>query len=192
MVLVCLASMVIPVLAAIGIARGTLERISIWLTAVPFTFFGQFVMVEFWGEIEPASYVAGAFSTLAVVCAFVLSFLAAASQRHVAAAVGSRRPRRSLARRRHRRTTPAGWYPDPGGVHHQRYWDGSAGRRRRTGPLSRGAGADAREECEGVIVGDDVCAMLDRECGQWASVVRLSAVRRGAAGRGTRRSDALG
>ena len=55
MVLVCLASMVIPVLAAIGVAREKLERVSIWLTAVPFTFFGLFVMIEFWGEIEPAS-----------------------------------------------------------------------------------------------------------------------------------------
>ena len=104
MVLVCVASMVIPVLAAIGVAREKLERVSIWLTAVPFTFFGLFVMIEFWGEIEPASYVAGAFSTLAVVCAFVLSFLAAPREAPAAApstpSLPHGRPPHRLARSR--------------------------------------------------------------------------------------------
>ena len=88
---------------------------------MPFTFFGLFVMVEFWGEIEPASYVAGAFSTLAVVCAFVLSFLPLPAAAVAAAPEPSPTPSWPPS-------TPAlpaaGWYPDPGGVHHQRYWDG--------------------------------------------------------------------
>jgi Protein of unknown function (DUF2510) len=127
MVLVCLASMVIPVLAAIGVAREKLERISILLAAIPFTFFGLFVMVEFWGEIEPASYVAGAFSTLAVACAFVLSFLT--PRRETAAAVAEPAatptwPPSTPAPAYQPAVPPAGWYPDPGGVYSQRYWDG--------------------------------------------------------------------
>jgi hypothetical protein len=125
MVLVCLASMVIPVLAAIGVAREKLERVTIWLTAVPFTFFGLFVMIEFWGEIEPASYVAGAFSTLAVVCAFVLSFLAAPREAPASApSAPSWQPTPAPAQTYPADLPPAGWYPDPGGVHNQRYWDG--------------------------------------------------------------------
>ncbi len=125
MVLVCLASMIIPVLAAIGVAREKLERVTIWLTAVPFTFFGLFVMIEFWGEIEPASYVAGAFSTLAVVCAFVLSFLAAPREAPASApSAPSWQPTPAPAQTYPADLPPAGWYPDPGGVHHQRYWDG--------------------------------------------------------------------
>jgi len=130
MVLVCLASMVIPVLAAIGVAREKLERVSIWLTAVPFTFFGLFVMIEFWGEIEPASYVAGAFSTLAVVCAFVLSFLAAPREAPASAPSAPSWPPAAPtqpvpAQTYHSDLPPAGWYPDPSGVHNQRYWDGA-------------------------------------------------------------------
>lgn len=122
MVLVCLASMVIPVLAAIGVAREPLERISIGLTAVPFTFFGLFVMVEFWGEIEPASYVAGAFSTLAVACAFVLSL--SSPRRETAPATVEPTPSWPPTPSYQPTLPPAGWYPDPGGVHNQRYWDG--------------------------------------------------------------------
>ena len=126
MVLVCLASMVIPVLAAIGVAREKLERVSIWLTAVPFTFFGLFVTIEFWGEIEPASYVAGAFSTLAVVCAFVLSFLAVPREAPASApSAPSWQPTYAPAQTSAPALPPAGWYPDPSGVHNQRYWDGA-------------------------------------------------------------------
>jgi hypothetical protein len=126
MVLVCLASMVIPVLAAIGVAREKLERVSIWLTAVPFTFFGLFVMIEFWGEIEPASYVAGAFSTLAVVCAFVLSFLPALREAPAAAPAAPSWPPAAPtpAQTYPSQLPPAGWYADPSGAYNQRYWDG--------------------------------------------------------------------
>jgi hypothetical protein len=120
--------MVIPVLAAIGLAREKLERVSIWLTAVPFTFFGLFVMIEFWGEIEPASYVAGAFSTLAAVCAFVLSFLAASREAPAAepASTPSWTPTPAPApvQAYAPQLPAAGWYPDPSGAYQQRYWDG--------------------------------------------------------------------
>ncbi len=122
MVLVSVALMVVPVLAAIGVARERLERISIWLSAVPFTFFGLFVMFEFWGEIEPASYVAGAFSTLAVVCALVLSFLA--PRREAEIATSPTWQPTAPAPTYTSTLPPAGWYPDPGGVYNQRYWDG--------------------------------------------------------------------
>ncbi len=132
MTLVCLAGMVIPTLAAVGVARDKLERVSIWLTAVPFTFFGLFVMIEFWGEIEPASYVAGGFSTLAVVCAFVLSILGApreAPAEAPAEAIPTWPPVATAAPVEPAPTYPtnlpaAGWYPDPSGVYTQRYWDG--------------------------------------------------------------------
>ena len=128
MVLVCVASMVVPVLAAIGVAREKLERVSIWLTAVPFTFFGLFVMIEFWGEIEPASYIAGAFSTLAVVCAFVLSFLSAPREAPATQSAPSWPPaaptQSAPAQTYPAQLPPAGWYADPSGAYNQRYWDG--------------------------------------------------------------------
>ena len=136
MTLASLAGMVIPTLAAIGVARDKLERVSIWLTAVPFTFFGLFVMIEFWGEIEPASYVAGGFSTLAVVCAFVLSLLGAPREAPAEASAPTTptwppvaTPTPTPAPVEPAPTYPtslpaAGWYPDPSGVYNQRYWDG--------------------------------------------------------------------
>ena len=159
----------------------------------PFTFFGLFVMIEFWGEIEPASYVAGAFSTLAVVCAFVLSFLAAPRE---APAGGARRPVVAARRPRRRRPRaapapallPAGraGIPIRAAFTTSATGTGSAGRRRR----ARAAG-----EPVGGRPGSGRSRGRRRRCrrrarspgGRWASVVRLPAVADGAQqARGTR------
>jgi len=129
MALMCLALIVIPILAAAGVARAKLDRVTIGLACVPFAFFGAFVALEYWGEIEPGSYVAALFSTLAAACALGLCLMASPA----AAAAGPDRtlpaagPGASVPASQPRPSglPPAGWYPDPAGTHGRRYWDGA-------------------------------------------------------------------
>src|SRR5215210_6906541 len=79
MSLACVALFLIGVLAAAGVARAKLDRVTIWLSAVPFAFFGAFVALEYWGEVEAASYVAAFLSALAAGSALALSLMARAA-----------------------------------------------------------------------------------------------------------------
>ena len=134
MATVCVALIVMPFLAMLKVARRYLERVTIALWGLPFGFFAGFVMLEYAGEIEPASYLAGVLSAVGMACAFVLSLLpereaaeapATAAEAPAAAPSPSSVPAvEPYPRPGPPVLPPAGWYPDPGGEHSRRYWDG--------------------------------------------------------------------
>ena len=134
MAMVCIALIVMPFLAMLKIARRYLERLTIALWGLPFGFFAGFVMLEYWGEIEPGSYLAGALSTVAMVCVIALSLvpepaaaMAPTAAAEAPAAAPSPSPAPAVApypRAAPPVLPPAGWYPDPAGEHSRRYWDG--------------------------------------------------------------------
>ena len=75
MAIVCVALVVMPFLAMLKVGRRYLERLTIALWGLPFGFFAGFVTLEYWGEIEPGSYLAAVLSTVGMACAFTLSLL---------------------------------------------------------------------------------------------------------------------
>ena len=172
MAVVCVALVVMPLLALLKVARRYLERLTIALWGLPFGFFAGFVTLEYWGEIEPGSYLAAVLSTVGMACAFTLSLLpepAAIAQPSAAVATPSPLPAAPEPRPAPPVLPPAGWYPDPSGEHSRRYWDGETGRRRRadaSGRSARESVPDAGEAREVAVVGDNVGPVLDGERGE--------------------------